>query len=151
AYRNRYDVSSGIALASAKTAPYSITDRWTWHVQMHDQHVKENLTLPEYDDMEARQKAIRELYAAFERDKATLMAAGGGKNIYDILHPHVITSTSCADPPMINPITGDPEPCKHPITTHTLPSYPSDSLAGFIQAEVNGITDLLIAEWDHKA
>jgi hypothetical protein len=151
AYRNRYDVSSGIALASAKATPYSITDRWSWHTQMHDQQVKENLTLPEYDDMDARQKAIRDLYDAFERDKAALMAAGGGKNVYDILHPHVLTTTSCADPPMINPITGDPEPCKHPITTHTLPSYPSDSLAGFIQAEVNQITDLLIAEWDHKS
>jgi len=153
AYRNRYDVSSGIAMASSKSQPYTIPDRWAWHVQMHDQQAHENLTLAAYDDMEARQKQIADLYAAYERDRAMLVAApGGAKTVFDILHPHMITSTGCLDPPMIDPITGDPQPCAHPVTYHNgPPSYPSDSLAGFIQSEVNQIVDLLIAEWDHKS
>ena len=159
------NTAEGVGTLTA--APYHVTNRWAWHVQMYQSQKAENLTAQEYADMEARQARVLAAMQQFRDLRAELVSVGRSVDVYAIMHPN--TST-CGDIDIIPggglnapPSTwgdGPPPPelingsgtgtCKHPKPAGP-PMFPPDSLQDRFQSAANQITDLLIAEWNHAS
>jgi hypothetical protein len=163
------------ALSYLSATPYTITNRWAWHVQMYNSQRAENPTLQEYADMTARQQKYAQLVDSFLVLRNALQSLKRSADIMAILHPNVSTCGDvdilpngglyappstwcscnpaadphcvCAPPPM--PGSGLPgQTCQHPKPAG-LPVWPSGSLQDQFQGVVQAMADMLIAEWDH--